>query len=157
MPRRSRSPPQSGSLAADTLRREHMSNQPTDETTSRLRWHAGLDQPADELVPGPLIVDRTGTEGTLERLDEALADVLSTLARLNRELNGPVPSASIDGVDQISRLLAYAIAEIVRMLRERPDSTEAGWAVETAWGAVLAGDIDDLEQHLRDGGAARGR
>jgi hypothetical protein len=132
-----------------------MSNQPPEETTSRLRWHAGLDQTAD--VPGPLIVDCTGTEGTPERLDEALADVLSTLARLNHELNGPVPSASIDGTDHISRLLAYAITEIVRLLREDPVSSETAWAVETAWGAVLADDIDDLEQHLRDEGAARGR
>jgi hypothetical protein len=132
-----------------------MSDQPPEDMTSRLRWHAGLDQAADG--PGPLVVDCTGTEGTPERLDKALADVLSALARLNHELNGPVPSASVGGADHISRVLVYAITEIVRMLREDPDLSEAAWAVETAWGAVLAGDIDDLEQHLRDEGAARGR
>jgi hypothetical protein len=57
--------------------------------------------------------------------------------------------------DQIPRQLAYAVAEITRMPREDAASTDAAWTVEIAWNAVLAGDIDDLHQHLQHERAAR--
>jgi hypothetical protein len=46
------------------------------------------------------------------------------------------------------------------MLRDFEEATgnvevrEETWRVETAWLAVLAGDIDDLEQHLLDSSTA---
>jgi hypothetical protein len=35
------------------------------------------------------------------------------------------------------------------MLRDDASTDDAVWTVETAWSAVLAGDIDDLREHLR--------
>lgn len=65
-----------------------------------------------------------------------------------------------------SRDLVYAIAEIDRMLRSygvgvsdgarRAQAAKATWRIETAWRAVLAGDIDDLRQHLAEESATRG-
>jgi hypothetical protein len=33
--------------------------------------------------------------------------------------------------------------------------SDAAWAIETSWRAVLAGDIDDLQQHVAEERAAR--
>ena len=124
-----------------------MSYQASDEIISRLRWHAGLEG-AHHAAPS--IADCTGPAGAADRLDEALGDLLEALAQLNRELNGPIPSATTDGADQIPRPLVYAVAEITRMLREQPDYDDAAWSVDTAWAAILAGDIDDLDEHLHN-------
>lgn len=141
-----------------------MSYQASNDTTSRLRWHAGLDQAGDDARVS--IADCTriagsgdrvdpGREAEAERLDDALDDLLSILTQLNRELNGPVPSETTEGADQIPLQLVYAITEIIRMLRDDPRTNNTAWTVETAWSAVLAGDIDDLHEHLRYECAAR--
>jgi hypothetical protein len=86
----------------------------------------------------------------------AVDDFIATLGRLNRELNGEMPSASTSGVQaMVPASVAYAVAEVARMLREYPDSRNA-WRVETAWLAVLAGDIDDVETHVDDEYRTRG-
>jgi hypothetical protein len=51
----------------------------------------------------------------------------------------------------------YAITEIIRMLDDDLRTTDAAWAVETTWSAVLAGDFDDLAEHLRHEHPARRR
>jgi hypothetical protein len=132
-----------------------VSYQASNETTRRLRWHAGLEQAANGARIS--IAECIGVTRIGERLDEALNDLLSTLTQLNGELNGPAPSETTDGADQIPLQLVYAITEIIRMLRDDPSTDDAAWTVETAWNAVLAGDIDDLHEHLRLERAARRR
>jgi hypothetical protein len=139
-----------------------MSRQLSTDTKDRLRWHAGLG--AIPQTPAVSISECTASGGSAG-LDEGVADLLATLARLNHELNGETPSESSDSPGEISRDLVYAVAEITRLLRdaseERPGHadartfTEAAWLIETAWAAVLAGDIDDLPQHINQERAAR--
>jgi hypothetical protein len=52
--------------------------------------------------------------------------------------------------------MAYAVAEVARMLREADADREA-WQVETGWLAVLAGDVDDVRQHITEEETARRR
>ena len=125
-----------------------------------MKRHAGLID-----TEGPSIA--AAVDDRLDSLGEAFGDYLSALALLNLELNGPTPSESINGkATSVPRELAYAAAEVARILRDRaarPDTPDrdkrtlldSAWYVETAWLAVLAGDIDDLVQHLHDERAAR--
>lgn len=136
------------------------------EITDRLRWHAGLGN-APESSGSLSVADCTsGESGSGGGINEAVADVLVELARLNQELNGPAPSESFSSSTDIPRDAAYAVAEMSRMLRESAESTSAGqdesrmsdaaWVIETAWLAVLAGDIDNLQQHVDEERASRG-
>jgi hypothetical protein len=88
----------------------------------------------------------------------------TTLETLNRELNGEIPSESTGSADVVPTDVAYAVAEVTRMLRDYADKGGAlhpstglreAWLIETAWLAVLAGDIDDLQQHLNKEEATR--
>jgi hypothetical protein len=81
--------------------------QASNDTTSRLRWHAGLHQATDDARVS--IPDCTGIAGSGDRLAAALDDLLSILRQLNRELNGLIPSETTDGADQIPLQLVYAI------------------------------------------------
>lgn len=112
------------------------------ETTQLLRWHAGLEGDA---------LDVRSVSGSLAAggdVEHAMSDFIEAMARLNQEMNGAQPSAAVDGKeDYISRDVAYAVAEVTRMLRDAARVIEA-WAVDTAWNAVLAGDIDDMAEHL---------
>ena len=98
------------------------------------------------------------------RLAEALADFLDGLSDLNHELNGPVPSEAV-GADPdlpLSTSVAYSVAVVADMLRNYgekqrdPAALRGAWLVETAWLAVLAGDIDDIAEHLADEERMRG-
>lgn len=127
----------------------------TAETVQRLRWHAGL-------------VDAVGLEGTSvsgataqidgpsDQLDDAIADLFAVLGQLNRELNGTLPSQFGDKAEMVPRAVAYAVSEIARMLRESNPGSRDAWRVDSAWSAILAGDIDDLRRHVADEEAARG-
>jgi hypothetical protein len=139
-----------------------MSRQVSTETKERLRWHAGLGAVVETSVPS--VSDCTGAEGPAG-LYEAAADLLATLARLNHELNGETPSESADFATEIPRDPVYALAVVIRLLRDANDKSpgfseagsfaDAAGLVETAWAAVLAGDIDDLPQHVSQEQAAR--
>jgi hypothetical protein len=84
-----------------------------------------------------------------------VSDFLALLDVLNHELNGAEPSAAESGkAETISTSVAYSIGEVARMLREAAADREA-WQVETSWLAVLAGDVDDVRQHVAEEGAAR--
>lgn len=139
----------------------HSSETPVDavgsETTNRLLWHAGLRD-----VPGPglsrSIAACTSPTSQLEGLDEAVADFITAMARLNNELNGAAPSQTRNaGASAIPRTVAYAVSEVSRFLREHDPgdhhdvrASQAARQVDAAWNAVLAGDIDDIAQYLRD-------
>jgi hypothetical protein len=99
-------------------------------------------------------------------LERAVSDCLLALASLNAELNGEVPSSSSpDDRQDLPRSLVYAVIEVARMLRASQDHAtdtsaatrlgRAAWRIETAWSAVLAGDIDDLGEHLKHEEVAR--
>jgi hypothetical protein len=117
------------------------------DTTRRLRWHAGLiDLPDSE---APTVAGCTWPTGERSpKLGGAVADFIGALQALNHELNGIVPSNSMSGADTVSRGAAYAVAEVIRMLEENGEAQHERWMVETAWLAVLAGDIDDLDEHI---------
>ena len=118
-------------------------------------------------MPGsavPSISECTSPESLLEGLDAAVDDFVQALSAFNRTLNGEVPSQSFDHADSVPAAAAYAVSEANRMLRDYRGSAEnvgraegAAWAIETAWNAVLAGDIDDLAQHIRDAACGRER
>jgi hypothetical protein len=131
----------------------------SDQTIARLRWHAGFDgQPSPR---GSSIFSSTTSQiRSAADFESALSDCLETLSVLNRAQNGDVPSSTIGAVeDHLPRGLVYAMTEIVRMIRDRERRTSdkseaitlarAAWQIDTAWSAVLAGDIDDLLDHVK--------
>ena len=134
----------------------HQSYRPsvsTESTAMRLRQHAGLEPSSG----APTISAATVEPVDAPRLAEAMSDFLALLDVLNHELNGAEPSAAISGkADSISTGVAYSVAEVARMLREAGADGEA-WQVDTSWLAVLAGDIDDVRQHVAEEEAARRR
>ena len=69
------------------------------------------------------------------------------LERLNQELNGLLSSESFVGASDVPRSVAYSVSVVAGMLRDagRHDAAER---VDTAWRAVLDGDIDDLAEHV---------
>jgi len=64
------------------------------------------------------------------------------------------PSSVVGKGSGIPRSTILVILEISRLLRECEGRSmavaDAAWSVETAWRAILAGDIDDLGEHLSD-------
>ena len=118
----------------------------------RIRCHAGLG--ARSVAPGT--VSAATSAGTPWQIEAAVSDFISALNDYNRELNGPGPSSAVEPKPgAIPRDVAYAVGEVVRMLREW-GADQPAWRVETAWSAVLAGDIDDLREHLSGEEAALG-
>ena len=112
------------------------------DTIRLLLWHAGLRDDAPD--PGSV----SGATPTGQGVGEAVTGFLLVLERVNRELNGPRPSERI-GVspDDVPRDVAYAVSEVTRMLRDA-EAQDAARRVDTAWNAVLAGDVDDLAEHV---------
>src|SRR5579884_165174 len=81
-------------------------------------------------------------------IEAATADLIAALAGFNHDLNGSVPSERIaKRSDSVPRTVAYAVAESIRMLREA-GAVERAEDAESAWLAVLSGDIDDVTEHV---------
>ena len=135
----------------------------TEETMKRLRWHAGLAERPSGAGGTPVAGCIGASDASSSELEPAMSDLFEALGLLNVELNGRLPSESRTATDAVPRSIAYAVAEISRMLRDaagrgRDDRSElAGhaWRVDTAWLAVLAGDVDDLLSHVNDEAAMR--
>jgi hypothetical protein len=114
----------------------------TAETVRLLRWHAGLEGDA---LDGASVSGATAVAGAVAA---AVADCLRVLGSLNVELNGPHPSGHTSlRADAVPRGAAYAVSEVSRMLRAA-GRDDAAWQVDTAWNAVLAGDVDDVAKHV---------
>jgi hypothetical protein len=111
-------------------------------TLELLRWHAGMrGDPGD---PGSV----SGAVVAGGRVDAAVDSFIDALQQLNVELNGREPSqVAHQKGDGVSRQAAYAVAEVSRMLRDAGHAN-AAWATDTAWLAVLAGDVDDVPRHV---------
>lgn len=121
-------------------------------STERIRRHAGLNQLDDEAA---LTVSAATDSGSPAEVEAATADLVDALDSFNRELNGESPSKTSSGQsDVVARGVAYAVAEAARMLRES-GAEHSAWVVDTAWLAVLAGDIDDVREHVALEEAAR--
>ena len=131
---------------------------------SRLRWHAGLGE-----LPEAQFSSIAACTWPVERLGsgfaEATEDVVEVLAMVNHELNGTIPSEAGHLDEGIPRGLAYAVMEILNLLRRSREASQsdsqreavanAEWTIATAWTAVLAGDIDDIKEHVALERAAR--
>jgi hypothetical protein len=120
------------------------------ETRDWLRWHAGLGGWKGSSSPA---ISEAAQTGDVDSLNAAWDDLIAALAAMNRELNGDRPSeVTGSGDDDVPRQVAYAISEMVRMLKQ-PTATDPSFVrvagrVEIAWNAVLAGDVDDLSEHV---------
>ena len=133
----------------------------TMDATERLRYHAGY--------LGETCFDVPSLDYALfnkKPIDDALADVIATLNTLNIEINGPIPSETIETSPALfPRQLVGAVTEIVRRVREEAvaaDNAETkrellriAWRLDCAWSAILDGDIDDLEEHVDGQESAR--
>jgi hypothetical protein len=129
----------------------------SEETVKLLRWHAGLESGGGR--SGRSIAACTWPRGKAsQELENAVADCLGALALLNVELNGSTPSSTAVRIAVLPGNLVYAMAEISRMLRDGQTQASdleqksrlsvAASKIETAWLAVLAGDIDDIQEHV---------
>lgn len=136
----------------------------TENITSHLRLHAGLDNDPDRKVP--MIADCSWlANGYASQVTAATDDVIHTLGRLNKQINGDVPSQSVTRVAMIHRQIVFAVEEIRRLLRVAADQlTEENaksefirqeWRISVAWYAVICGDIDSLERYIADEDIAR--
>jgi hypothetical protein len=136
-------------------------------TAERLRWHAGFSVSLEDGSPSISTCTLPGRSSDVKQMEAAISDLLATLAKLNLELNGAVPSLTDGGQADVPRDVAYAVTEIIRLLRNRADESgdtaaskvvaRTAWIAEVAWSAVLAGDIDDLKRHVNQETTARGR
>lgn len=129
----------------------------TSETLSLILWHAGFEShiKSDSL---PLIECGGSGINNIEEFKLSLNKFLMCMQKINREINGITPSNSIKKDQDIPRKVVYAISELMRVLREISEKSSiskigdtaqyAFRAIEIAWLAVLAGDIDDLLQHI---------
>ena len=132
----------------------------TSTTIERLRWHAGLHR--IDAGDAPSIASSTWPRGHMSKaFNQAVEDCLTTLVTLNRELNHEGSSP----VAEVPRKLVYAMTEISWIIRECSEKareeteaslfSRAAWRLETAWSAVIAGDIEDILNHVRLEEAAR--
>lgn len=113
------------------------------EPVERLRRHAFGS------ADGTTVGEATATRDQ-SQIEAATGDFIAALGEYNSTLNGSGLSAEAGepaGGDVVSRGAAYAVAEATRMLRDA-GADDCAWRVDTAWAAVLAGDVDDIPQHV---------
>jgi hypothetical protein len=131
----------------------------------RLVNHANLpggELPMEESLLGALWIASQGRPPP--DIDPLVNDVIACLEVVNRELNGPIPSETIERVSEgVIVRVAYPISLIVDGLLQsnrRTDGTpsggvncegaiEAAFRINFAWCQVLAGDIDDIREEIR--------
>ena len=135
-----------------------------DEALHLLLNHASLanDLPEERCL-SVLLYWLRANKGDLG-IDAALREVIECLKVVNCELNGRTPSDVVwaDKARLLSRELVYAVSSLIldsvdQLERMRQSSNEldrrpirnALAELAIAWDAVLAGDIDDLEEHVR--------
>jgi hypothetical protein len=106
------------------------------------------------MTPSALRSRRRRRAETRNKIEAAVGDFLEAIATFNKELNGGRPSAGHSAPDVLPRNVAYAVAEVARMLPATGADNDA-WLADTAWLALLAGDIDDLSEHVALEAAAR--
>ena len=135
------------------------------DLSSRLREHSGLPVSTPQLE-GSSFIDKVQAvqDGEPEvGLEDAVMDVVECLQRLNRhsqsmpENRGDV--LNLEVVYAISGMTLLAIEVSMTLLKKRKDCSKllmAAWQIGCAWDALLAGDIEDIHQHLINEAIARG-
>jgi hypothetical protein len=117
----------------------------SESASDLIKRHAGI---GDSATNNARTVSAATERGDADGIDAAAVDLVTALAEFNHELNGPSPSAETGAPsDRVERQVVYAIAESLRMLGEA-DAVQRAEDVESAWLAVLAGDIDDVAEHV---------
>jgi hypothetical protein len=124
-----------------------------DDATELLAFHAGLHQSSKRNVPS--LFDALDSNVQVE---ESTEDALGILNELNILFNGEIPSESTTSINEFPRRLVYAVSELIGFAHKTathnkdPKAAEqaarAALRIEIAWSAVLAGDIDDLLDHV---------
>jgi hypothetical protein len=113
------------------------------DSVERLRRHAFGS------ADGTTVSEATASRDP-SQIEVATADFIAALGEYNSSLNGSALSVETgkpaEG-DVVSRGAAYAVAEATRMLRDA-GADDCARRVDTAWAAVLAGDIADIPQHV---------
>lgn len=118
--------------------------------TECLQFHAGLtrfDENSDAIAA---CYDWRGQE--VRAVGQAVSDLLVVLEQINRELRASRALAPKQSEHVVPLVVAYSMAEILFLLR-RGGETSSGSkdsfiTVETAWRAVLDGDIEDISTHV---------
>lgn len=124
----------------------------SDNPVVRLREHAGLNEPSvdypkDTVIEFAVNARRGDSQPDLEPLVD---DVVSCLCQLHAAPDGGTTIATSLGV-------VYAMSNIIGLLLDlllEGDSNrssaivEAVWRINCAWDALLAGDVNDLREHV---------
>lgn len=129
-----------------------------DETLARLCRHAGLE--GSEVGGIPSVAESAWPLGEASAsLERAFDDFIAALNVLNGEMNHDAP------MQALPRRLVYAVTEVLRLLREGQEKALgendrrwfalAAWRADTAWTAVLSGDIEDIHAHVKSEEAMR--
>ena len=137
---------------------------PPGEIVNRLREHSGLPVSSQQLQGSAFVdnvqaIKRSGTESGLEA---SVTDIIECLQGLNRVIQ----SASEDRNKVINQEVVYAVSGIMLLAIELSVAQAkagkncsslltAAWRIACAWDALLAGDIDDIHQHLMYESSAR--
>ncbi len=134
------------------------------DAINRLREHSGLPVPTPQLE-GSAFIDRIQAfqKGSREAdLEKAVADILECLQTLNSYSLSTSGNRdyvfNVDTVYAISGILLSAIEVSIMLCVTGKDCKElliAAWKIGCAWDALLAGDIEDIHQHLACEMAAR--
>ena len=126
------------------------------EAIERIRMHAGfVASPPNAADIGMLIYEAKNGR-PLGDIEIAAADIVRCLSLINLEINAPI---ELPGESKIPGSLVSAISQIVCdciefALRFNDEKSAkrmltAAWIIQLAWNAVAAGDIDDIEEHVR--------
>lgn len=135
------------------------------EATSVIFKHAGFTTGVSD-QPGPSLVDelwklRQGSESM--DLSLLIDEIVQCFEVVNHQMNGTLPSESIARETLIPRRLVAAITTMIivcletafELQRQSKDSRLSNtlqtnaWKLVCAWDAILAGDIDDISNHIR--------
>lgn len=137
-----------------------------EDVRDRLTHHANLPCAISEEESFCFLIWNAKRTRKAVDLSAAFRDIVGCLETLNKLWNGPVPSETPREriLTCVDRRIAYLVSEVmtgaaeyVAMAATSSDTTSTdassramiAYGINCAWSAVLAGDIDDLQEHLR--------
>jgi hypothetical protein len=137
-----------------------------EEAIERLRRHAGLAEPNPQVPPDlALLLWHTRRGRALGDVESAVDEIVQCLQIINPILNGQPPEYP-KAHDVLPRLTVYTISQIcldcTQAAVESRDEPirlrllKAAWTVQSAWDALVAGDIADVGTHVKMEREARG-
>jgi hypothetical protein len=137
-----------------------MSGNEIDQITEELKIHAAGTKAATDFTNLSDYYWMLQQGKTKDRESEIWQAIEKLFSRLNQELN----KESAQG--EVRRSLAYAINQMIGLCLDyaatekneannRRRALTLGWQISAGWDAVLAGDIDDISEHVELEGSAR--